>query len=80
MMRDMKFTSYIVGLFLLLVCAGCTVEEQDYREHDYGYVQFKLYKEASYPMVKALGDDPLEYLRDATKIKVILGYGDKLIY
>ncbi len=76
----MKFTSYIVGLFLLLVCAGCTVEEQDYREHDYGYVQFKLYKEASSPMVKALGDDPLEYLRDATKIKVTLGYGDELIY
>jgi len=52
----------------------------DLREHDYGYVQFRLYKEASYPGGRAVGDDPLTYLRDATKIKVTLGYGDDLIY
>ena len=41
--------------------------EPDYQEHDYGYVQFKVYKLAS----KA----PLDYyLNDVTKIKVTLKY------
>lgn len=69
-----------LSLFLSFFTA-CVEEEQDYREHEYGYVQFKLFKESSYPAVKAVGKDPLEYLSDATKIKVTLGYGeDRLIY
>lgn len=66
-------------LFLLAAFffSGCAREEiPDYREHDYGYVQFKLYKKASYPGTKA---GQLEYLNDVTKIKVTLRYEDNLI-
>lgn len=81
-MKLLRFSVYLaVALLSALALGSCTkVEEPDYREHDYGYVQFKLYKEASYPGTKAIGNDPLEYLSDATKIKVTLGYGDDLIY
>ena len=45
----MRYIRNIIILVLALTaCAGCaSVQEPDYREHDYGYVQFKLYKEAS---------------------------------
>ena len=81
-MKFLRFSVYLaVALLSALSFGGCSkVQEPDYREHDYGYVQFKLYKEASYPGTKAIGNDPLEYLSDATKIKVTLGYGDDLIY
>ncbi len=78
----MKLLRYIANLSSIVLCtvyfSGCTVEEPDYRDLDYGYVQFKLYKEASSPLSKA-GKDPLEYLHDATKIRVSLAYGDDLI-
>ena len=62
-------------LFPILILGGCTkVEEPDYREKTYGYVQFKLYKEASYGDTKAVVD-MLDFLRDVTKIKVTLRYG-----
>ena len=81
-MKFLRFSVYLaVALLSALSLGGCTkVEEPDYREHDYGYVQFKLYKEASYPGTKAGDNDPLEKLSDATKIKVTLGYGDDVIY
>ena len=79
----MKLLRFIANLASLLVCAayfcGCTVEGPDYRDLDYGYVQFKLYKEASSPLSKAAGKDPLEYLHSATKIRVSLAFGDELI-
>ena len=59
--------------------AGCAkVNEPDYSEHEYGYVQFKLYKEASYEGTKAAGTQ-LEYLKDVTKVRVNLKYNDDLI-
>ncbi len=79
----MKFLrlSACLACFLLSLFSSCTrLEEKSLWEKDYGYVQFKLYKQASYPGTKAIGNDPLEYLKDATKIKVTLGYGDDLIY
>ena len=50
---------------------GCSVDElEDNRDMDYGYVQFKLYKAASYnPATKAVTDE-LENLYDAGKIEV----------
>lgn len=49
----------------------------------YGYVQFKLYKKASYVApesgTKAASNDPLEWLADAYKVRVLLGYGDNEI-
>ena len=36
--------------FAVLFAVGCTTDKTvDLRGHDYGYVQFKLYKAASYP-------------------------------
>ena len=52
--------------------SGCAPEEIDNRGNDYGYVQFKLYKEASYiPSAKSTSDR-LDYLAQASKIKVEL--------
>ena len=67
-------------MLLTVACAAalsfgsCSkVEEPDYREKDYGYVQFKLYKEASYEGTKAVVSQ-LDYLADAAKLKVTLRY------
>ena len=69
-MKFLRFSVYLaVALLSALFLGSCTkVEEPDYREHDYGYVQFKLYKEASYHGTKA----SLEYLRDVCKVQVSL--------
>ena len=71
----MRYIRNIIILVLALTaCAGCaSVQEPDYREHDYGYVQFKLYKEASYGDTKAVVTQ-LDYLHEATKVKVMLKY------
>lgn len=66
----------LAGVFALAGCAK--VNEPDYREHEYGYVQFKLYKEASYEGTKA-DEGQLEYLNDVTKVRVTLKYGEDLI-
>ena len=72
----------IITLTVLAACSilsfgSCAkVEEPDNRDLVYGHVQFKLYKDASYPGTKA---DALEYLGDAAKIKVTLRYGENLI-
>ncbi len=80
----------VIAFFAILFCgilAGCTAEEAtDNRERDYGYIQFKLYKEASYdtmlegaaPSTKAVKDH-LEYLSEASKVKVTLDYGETSI-
>ena len=69
-MKFLRFSVYLaVALLSALFLGSCTkIEEPDYREHDYGYVQFKLYKEASYHGTKA----SLEYLRDVCKVQVSL--------
>jgi Leucine-rich repeat (LRR) protein len=74
----MKYSriSVIISLFAVLLFAGCAKQEMaDNREHDYGYVQFKLYKEASYVDTKAIVPQ-LQYLSDATKIMVMLQFGN----
>lgn len=79
-MRLFKYLMIGVEAFLLALTFGsCSkVEEPDYRETDYGHVQFKLYKEASYVTAKADNDvSRLEYLGDVTKIKVAMRYGGK---
>ena len=62
----MNLTRKIFFLFAFLIAIGsffsCNkVDEPDYREKDYGYVQFKLYKKASY-QVKS--ETSIELLRD----------------
>ncbi len=78
----MKFFRYL--LFAMTLCsallfAGCSEDEGvDYREQEYGYVQFKLYKAASYGDSRAVQSE-LDYLADACKVKVTLSYGETTI-
>ena len=77
---DMKFSRIFVLPFMMVLAAlsfaGCAKDEApDYREKDYGYVQFKLYKEASYEATKATVDQ-MQYLADAAKVMVMLKYGE----
>lgn len=57
-----------------MALSGCVREElPDNRDKDYGYVQFKLYKSASYDAeTKASGDYELDSLSQASKINVVL--------
>ena len=67
----MKRIFLILSIVFALV--GCTTDTApDYRNDDYGYVQFKLYKEASYG-TRAV-KPTLDYLAEACKVKVTLGY------
>lgn len=75
-MRFIKINIFAIAMAILFV-QGCTTDQTvDLREKDYGYVQFKLYKSASYnPATKASRAelvDELEYLADACKIEVNL--------
>lgn len=68
---------WVMMLFSAFAIFGCAeVEEPSMYDPDYGHVQFKLYKEASYPGTKAA---QLDYLRDVAKIKVTLRFEDNLI-
>ena len=81
----MRIYDYIRILFALpisLFLFSCAeLDEPDYREKEYGYVQFKLFKEASYVPVKAVGDDEkaLNYLSEATKIGILFTDGKRNI-
>ena len=70
----MKYLRNIILMVLATVALVSCLKEQepDYREQTYGYVQFKLYKEASYEATKA--DNQLEYLKDVAKIQVVLTF------
>ena len=77
-MKSSRFFALLLVSAIFTFLLGSCVKENvpDYREHDYGYVQFKLYKDASYPGTKAA---PLDYLHDVAKLKVTLRYEDNLI-
>ena len=68
----------------MLLVQSCTNDNiVDLREKDYGYVQFKLYKKASYePVTKSTraDDDILDYLADACKVEIniVADNGSKL--
>ena len=70
-------------MLAVVAVASCSMkEEPDYREQDYGHVQFKLYKAASYevqPEATKAVMSQLEYLKDVTKIKVTLRYEGNII-
>lgn len=71
----MKFLKRTISLFAMavvaLAMAGCA-KEPERQDGDYGYVQFKLYKEASYtPATKAA---EIEYLGDITKARITMRY------
>ena len=57
-----------VACVAALSFGSCSKAEPDYREKEHGYVQFKLYKEASYEGTKAIVSQ-LDYLADAAKLR-----------
>ena len=75
-MKSLKYHILMVLMALSALLPSCHKDEApDYREKDYGYVQFKLYKEASYEGTRAVVPE-LDYLNDVTKVMVMLQYGD----
>ena len=70
-----RLATAFCALLPLLSCQG--EQGEDLREKDYGYVQFKLYKEASYES-KAI-ESELDYLKDASKILLMLEYSNRQI-
>lgn len=68
-----RFTVCLALVALGLV--GCSEDQHiDNREPDYGYVQFRLFKAASYEGSRAI-KPTLDYLAEAHKVKVTLAYG-----
>ena len=75
-MRFLKINIFAIVVAMLFAQSCATDKTVDLREKDYGYVQFRLYKSASYnPATKTSRAelvDELEYLADACKIEVNL--------
>ncbi len=71
-MRILRFAMMLMtAAAALATLGGCSVEEPQ-GAGDYGYVQFKLYKEASYvPASKAA---EIDYLADITKARITMRY------
>ena len=71
MMKLLKINIFAVAIVALFV-VGCTKDNTaDLCERDYGYVQFKLYKEASYTPSRSSITE-LDYLAEACKVEVNL--------
>ncbi len=75
-MKLLRFNIFVMAMAMFCVQA-CTQDNTiDLREKDYGYVQFKLYKSASYTPTqsnsRATVVEELDYLADACKIEVNL--------
>ena len=69
MMKLLKINIFAVALVVIAV-VGCTKDNTvDLTERDYGYVQFKLYKEASYTPSRASITE-LDYLAEACKVEI----------
>ncbi|MBQ5648172.1 MAG: DUF4458 domain-containing protein [Alistipes sp.] len=70
-MKLLKINIFAVAIVALFV-VGCTKDNTaDLCERDYGYVQFKLYKEASYTPSRSSITE-LDYLAEACKVEVNL--------
>ena len=69
----------LLFLGLLAITVNCS-DDDILSNPQNGYVQFKLYKSASYDkrMATRAGGNQLDYLNEATKIKVILNNQDNL--
>lgn len=70
-MRFLKYAMMLMTAAAYVALGGCSVEDPA-ASGDYGYVQFKLYKEASYtPASKAA---EIDYLADITKARITMRY------
>lgn len=74
-------TIAIAALSFMAVILGSCIREElpDNRETEYGYVQFKLYKEDSYTPDSKVIKDELDYLAEASKIRLTMQYGAQTI-
>lgn len=80
-MKLFRFFVFVLPLMALFAGSCSDDDGIDNRERRYGYVQFKLYKEASYEastQSRAV-QSTLDYLADASKVKVTLRYGETTI-
>ncbi len=89
-MKLFKSTVMLTAALVLGFLPGCSDDDGiDNRDLDYGYVQFKLYKEASYvapsddatqqQMQTRAAKPQLNYLAEASKVRVTLSYGEQTI-
>ena len=74
----MKYLSKIYRVIVAVLVAGSVlacakVEEPDYREKDYGYIQFKVYKAASY---QTKAESNIQYLGDIAKVSLSIKGSD----
>ncbi len=76
----------LLGALCMGILSGCTAEEPIAPDQDYGYIQFKLYKAASYEPSNPADDastkavvNQLELLSQACKVQVTLEYGNTTI-
>lgn len=68
MKNHSKLSIILLSCIALILCS-CVKEEADHHNRDYGHVQFKLYKETSYNLTKAI-----PYLNEVSKVKITLDY------
>lgn len=78
-MKLLRFSVIAVFACLSAALGGCSDDDGiDNRDLDYGYVQFKLYKEASYDATRAIKPQ-LDFLSEASKVKVTFYYNEQTI-
>ncbi len=79
-MRNNIFRIFALLVLSLWAALGCTKSDDalDSAQDGYGYIQFKLYKSASYEPTRAVVDQ-LEYLNDAKRLQVTLSYNSTTI-
>lgn len=74
-MKQFKYIYAMAVILASLFAVGCSEDDGvDNRDHDYGYVQFKLYNEASAELLSRGVQTPLEQLSEAKKVKVAMLY------
>lgn len=79
-MKLTKFFRFVAVTLMAVVAVACSENEGvDNRELDYGYVQFKLCKEAGLTPASRAVQAPLENLTEAKKVKVSMLYGNTTI-
>ena len=85
--RTIEWKLFLVPLLTLLlgaVASGCSDDKDELQESQYGYVQFKLYKSASYVQEEAnatvtRADNNLDRLSQAQKVEIEMQYNGKSI-
>ncbi|MFI3285830.1 MAG: DUF4458 domain-containing protein [Rikenellaceae bacterium] len=79
MVKTQIFKLLMLSAIIFSTLVGCTKDDElGVQDDNYGYIQFKLYKESSYVASKATVSE-LEYLSDAKRMQVTLLYNGTTI-